>query len=112
MLVLRRYRCVACGAVITVVPRGVARRRHYGHAAIAMALALWALVGDTAAAVRVRVCAFRLTLCGHGWPTLRRWARASGDAKRATQIAVGHAPPALRSAPIWVQAFAGGSAMR
>lgn len=112
VLVLRRYRCVACGAVITVVPRGVARRRHYGHAAIAMALALWALVGETAAAVRARVCAFRITICGHDWPTLRRWARASGDPERAAQVAIGHAPPTLRSAPLWAQAFAGGSAMR
>jgi hypothetical protein len=109
---------VACGAVVTVVPCGVARRRHYGHAAIAMALALWALLGETAAAVRARVCAFRITLCGGDWPTLRRWARAAGDgslrevAARAAQIAVGHAPPALRRAPLWAQAFAGGSAMR
>jgi hypothetical protein len=112
VLVLRRYRCVACHAVITVVPRGVARRRHYGHAAIAMALTLWALVGETAATVRARVCAFRITLCGRDWPALRRWARASGDSKRTAQLAIGHAPPSLQSAPLWAQAFAGGSAMR
>lgn len=118
ILVLRRYRCVECGAVVTVVPRGVARRRHYGHAAIAMALALWALLGETAATVRTRVCAFRVTLCGGDWPTLRRWARAAGDgslravAARAAQRAAGSAPPMLRAAPIWAQAFAGGSAMR
>lgn len=118
ILVLRRYRCVACSAVITVAPQGVARRRHYGHAAIAMALALWALFGETSAAVRSRVCAFRITLCSTDWPTLRRWARAAGAgplrevAARAAQRAVGHAPPSLRKAPVWAQAFAGGSAMR
>ena len=118
VLVLRRYRCVACSAVITVVPRGVARRRHYGHAAIAMALALWALLGETVSAVRSRVCAFRITVCGGDWPTLRRWARAAGVgslrevAARAAQRAVGHAPPLLRKAPVWAQAFAGGSSMR
>lgn len=33
-----------CGAVLTVVPRGVASRRHYSRAAIAMALTLWAIL--------------------------------------------------------------------
>jgi hypothetical protein len=32
--------------VLIVVPRGVARRGHYGHAAIAMALTLWAIVRE------------------------------------------------------------------
>ncbi|HEY4180213.1 MAG TPA: DUF6431 domain-containing protein, partial [Kofleriaceae bacterium] len=40
-LVCRRYRCTSCGAVLLVVPRGVAPRKHYGYAAIAMALTLW-----------------------------------------------------------------------
>lgn len=120
----RRYRCVRCGAVLTVVPRGVAVRRHYGHAAIAMALTLWALVREPVATVRRRVCAWPIsTESLTRWPALKRWAcawrRTSGDtslspiaaAARAAQIAVGRAPPSLRTASLAVQAFAGGSAM-
>ena len=120
----RRYRCVACLAVILVVPRGVAPRKHYGHAAMAMAMALWALMEQPAAAVRTRVCAWPISgTSATGWPVLRRWARAARTAAtttsaslrsvaaRAAQIAVGRAPPELRAAPLWAQAFAGGSAM-
>jgi hypothetical protein len=120
----RRYLCVACGAILTVVPRGVAPRRHYGHAAIAMALALWAIVGEPVGGIRRRVCAWRHSHePGTRWPTLRRWARAARDAggdggvtleaaaARAAQIAIGRAPPEARHGPRWAQAFAGGSAM-
>jgi hypothetical protein len=120
----RRYLCVRCGAVLTVVPRGVAPRRHYGHAAIAMALTLWAIVREPVAAVRRRVCAWAITVeAVTRWRTLERWAHAArrslGDtslsliaaAARTGQIAIGRAPPSLRSAPRAVQAFAGGSAM-
>jgi hypothetical protein len=120
----RRYLCVSCGAVLIVVPRGVAPRRHYGHAAIAMALTLWAVVREPVAAVRQRICARPVTTeAMTRWPTLERWAcaarRSLGDtglsliaaAARAAQIAIGRAPPSLRTAPRAVQAFAGGSAM-
>jgi hypothetical protein len=120
----RRYRCVRCGAVLTVVPRGVAPRRHYGHAAFAMALTLWAIERDPVATVRGRVCAWPITSESvTRWPTLQRWARAArrtlGDtgvsliaaAARVAQIAIGRAPPSLRTAPRAVQACAGGSAM-
>lgn len=74
----RRYRCVPCGAVIVVVPREVRARRLYSVAAIGLALALWGLVGATAAQVRERISP--ATILGEtavgGWATLRRWARA------------------------------------
>jgi hypothetical protein len=120
----RRYCCVSCDAILTVVPRGVAPRRHYGHAAIAMALTLWAIVQKPIAEVRRRVCAWSTTFeATTRWPALERWARAERDAlgnsglsliaaaARAAQIAIGRAPPALRRAPREAQAFAGGSAM-
>src|ERR1700755_70416 len=104
----RRYRCVRCGAVLTVVPRGVAPRRHYGYAAIAMALTLWPIVGASVAPVRRQVCAWPLTIeAGTRWPTLQRWAHAArrsvgdlrlsliGAAARVAQIAIGRAPPSL-----------------
>jgi hypothetical protein len=124
VIACRRYRCTSCGAILTVVPRGVAPRRHYGHAAIAMALALWAIAHEPEADIRRRVCARPISVESPArWPALARWARAARvalgtatlslkeAAARAAQIAIGRAPPALRRAPRWAQAFAGGSAM-
>lgn len=124
VIACRRYLCTSCGATLTVVPRGIAPRRHYGHAAIAMALTLWAIAHEPEAEIRRRVCARRISVESAGrWPTLARWARAArvelgaaalslkAAAARAAQIAIGRAPPELRRAPRWAQAFAGGSAM-
>jgi hypothetical protein len=124
VIACRRYTCTACDATMTVVPRGIAPRRHYGHAAIAMALALWAIVDAPVADIRRRVCAWRHSHeAPSTWPTLRRWAHAAhaaiGDASlalevaaaRAAQIAIGRAPPDARHAPRWAQAFAGGCVM-
>ncbi len=122
----QRYLCTACGAVVMVVPRGVEPGRHYGRAAICLALALWALAGQPTTAVRSRVCAWpgRETT---SWRTLARWgaAIASGrwpwcraamghDARaaagRAAQIAAG-AAPTTTAVPIWELAYAGGAAL-
>ena len=124
VIACRRYQCTSCGAILTVVPRGVAPRRHYGHAAIAMALTLWAITHESEADIRRRVCARRISVESPArWPTLARWARAAREAlgaatlslkdaaARAAQIAIGRAPPRLRRAPRAAQAFAGGSAM-
>jgi hypothetical protein len=74
----RRYRCIPCGAVLVVVPREVLPGRLYSAAAVALALALWGLVGAAAAEVRRRVCP--ATILGDAaaasWATLRRWAQA------------------------------------
>lgn len=121
VLVCRRYRCVGCGAVIVVVPRGIAPRKHYGHAAITFALALWAIAGRPAAAVRRRVCAWPVSgATATGWRTLRRWTDDAGvalglddrrvAAARAAQIAAGRAPPPI-AGPAWELAYAGGAAM-
>jgi hypothetical protein len=120
----RRYRCTGCGAILLVVPRGIAPRRHYSQAAIALALALWGLMGLPLEAVRERVCAWRTrSPAATGWSTLRRWAQAAragvgatagtlrAVAARAAQVAVGRAPPHVRGAPVWAQAFAGGASM-
>jgi hypothetical protein len=106
----RRYRCTACGAVLIVVPRGVAPRKHYGYGAIAMALTLWLLVGEPVREVRRRVCAWQITReATSSWPTLRRWAAAFGE--RFAQTAIGRAPPHASERERWALAFAGGSAM-
>lgn len=106
----RRYRCTTCGAVLLVVPRGVAPRKHYGFAAIAMALALWLLMGEPVREVRRRICAWPVTHARTSvWPALRRWRRVFGDA--FTQVAMGRAPPHLVTRERGALAFAGGAAM-
>lgn len=115
---------MTCGAILTVVPRGVAPRRHYRHAAITMALTLWAIAREPVSKVRRRVSAWPLTIeAVPRWPSLERWARVARDAlgdaslsliaaaARTAQIAIGRAPPSLRTAPRAAQALAGGSAM-
>lgn len=109
-VVCRRYRCTRCCAVLLVVPRGIAPRKHYGYAAIAMALTLWLLVGESARAVRARVCAWQVTRDEtSSWSALRRWVRTLGE--RFAQAAIGRAPPHSKHLERWVLAFAGGSAM-
>ena len=89
-----------------------------------MALTLWAIARESIAVVRQRVCAWQITAeVVTRWPVLTRWAHAArrslGDpslsliaaAARSAQIAIGCAPPSLRTAPQATQAFAGGSAM-
>ena len=124
VIACRRYRSVSCGAILTVVPRVVAPLRHYGFAAFAMALTLWAIAREPVAEVRRRVSAWSITVeTVTRWPSLERWARAARDAvgdaslsliaaaARTAQVAIGRAPPSLRTAPRATQAFAGGSAM-
>jgi hypothetical protein len=95
---------------LLVVPRGVAPRKHYGMAAIAMALALWLVVGEPVGAVRRRVCAWPVThTCTSVWPALRRWRRVFGDT--FAQVAMGRAPPRLASREREALAFAGGASM-
>jgi hypothetical protein len=60
--------------------------------AIGLALALWALLGLTAAFVRSRISPFTVVgtaACG-GWITLRRWA---ADARRGRLFATSRASP-------------------
>jgi hypothetical protein len=124
----RRYRCVPCGAVVIVVPRGVTGRRVYSASAIGFALALWGLALATAAEVRRRVCP--ITILGHaavaGWVTLRRWARDVAqqrlfpsapdpgpsasqrcNAARAAAALAASADPTTRALPIQHRAFFG-----
>ena len=69
----RRYRCRACGAVLTVVPREVLPGFWYAAPAIAVALALYGVEGVSAREVRSRVSAWAIIGTSTGWPSLRRW---------------------------------------
>jgi hypothetical protein len=121
----RRYLCLACGAVILVVPRGIEPRRHFGRAAICLALALWAVDRAPTPAVRRRVSPWRSSAMT--WRAPRAWAQAIAAgawawcraaagraphqaAARAAQIAAGRAPP-LTSGPFAERAYAGGAAL-
>ena len=121
VVVCRRYRCTGCGAIVLVVPRGVAPHRQYSQAAICMALSMWGLLAMPAAMVRARVGAWPVRgPSATGWATLGRWAKAARGgaverlravAGRVAQVAMGRAPPRVRAAPLWAQAFAGGASM-
>ena len=73
-ILARRYVCLACDAVVLVLPADVARRHLYTRIVIAAALAQWSHGGLSARAVRACFGAF--VIQGHaatGWPSLGRW---------------------------------------
>ena len=126
---IRRYLCVACGSVLTVVPRDVLARKHYAATAIAFALCLFGLLNKTKSEVRRRTSTWQILgeAVASSWATLDRWiadARRgalwrsgtklpSGTkrqvAARVAQWVVAAAPPSLAGQPIEVQAFTGAS---
>jgi hypothetical protein len=71
---VRRYRCLACAAVITVVPAGVAIRQHFGAGTLGLALALFGR-GSSSRQVRSHLGGLGAPEA-HGWVTLRRWTAA------------------------------------
>jgi len=77
-LMVRRYQCQRCAAVVVVCPRALRRYFRYAAVAIALALSMWSADGQPAAMVRAQVSPFRVV--GHearrDWRSLRRWARA------------------------------------
>jgi hypothetical protein len=98
VLQVRRYRCRACAAVLTVVPRGVLPGRRYGAFAIAWALALFGLLGLPAIAVRQRVTSWRAEpyTSNLAWASLRRWARALRDRRLFPRLPRPAPPATLR----------------
>jgi len=78
---VRMYRCICCGAVLTVVPAETLSRRLYSGAAIAWALALYGLSQLTQVAVRGLVSPWlEVSTDSDGrWRTLSRWCAAAGE---------------------------------
>lgn len=76
---VRRYLCTRCESVLTVVPREIVARRHFGAGAIGVAIALLGLLGRMQHAVRDAVGG--RSGSRSGWITLRRWLRAIVDAR-------------------------------
>lgn len=109
-LTLRRYRCIVCGHVMTILPPFLARYFRYTTAAIALALWLWTAGGLSASEVRRQVSPWSVRgLCeAHRWRSLSRWLGRLGDlfalpqqlgesgrdlARRAAHLMSARAPP-------------------
>ena len=77
-VLLRRYLCRQCSAVITVGPLGLMPGWIYSAPAIGWALALFGLARLSAAEVRRRVSPWSAVgaCAAAGWASLKRWARA------------------------------------
>lgn len=123
VLKVRRYRCLGCGAVITVVPRGVAARRHFGAGTIGLGLLLRGRA-EGQRKIRGRLGGFGPPE-DYGWRTLRRWSDAVGRgalferlvaipipdpvirAARAATILSTYADPSLARASVEEQVFSG-----
>jgi hypothetical protein len=91
----QRYLCTSCGAVVMVVPRGIEPRRHYGRAAICLALALWALAGQPTPVVRTRVCAWPGRETTTSLRTLARWGAAATTLARNDPGLLGRNDPLI-----------------
>ncbi len=78
VVLVRRYRCVRCKVVVTVVPADVLPRKHYGATAIALAIALFGLLGLSFAQVRRAVSTWSTRgTSARGWPALQTWIAAA-----------------------------------
>ena len=71
---VRRYLCLGCAAVLTVVPREVIARKHFAVTAIGLAFAMVGLLGLSQGAAWAAVSGWGVPY--GGWVTLRRWARS------------------------------------
>jgi hypothetical protein len=81
MVRLRRYRCLACGAVVSVGPSELVPRWLFSAPAIGWALWLFGVAKQSAAKVRSQVSPWSTVgaTAAAGWVTLRRWASAVRD---------------------------------
>jgi len=73
---VRRYRCLRCGGLTTVLPRGLTARRHYSASAIGLALCLHGLRGLSVGETRQRVCTWPVGFETERWTTLQKWIAA------------------------------------
>lgn len=82
-ILARRYRCKRCRAVTVVGPAELLTRRLYSAAAIAYALALFAIARLSSRAVRSMVSPLRLVgpTSASRWLTLSRWCKAMCEAR-------------------------------
>lgn len=94
-LQIRRFRCTACRAVITVLPQDLACGHQYLQTTIALVVALWGLAAHSLSSLRKDWSAQRVLgwAAQRDWPMVRRWAlrlhhRITGTMSReARQVA-------------------------
>jgi hypothetical protein len=96
MVRVRRYRCLRCGGLTTVLPRGLTARRHYSASAIGLALCLHGLRGLSVGETRQRVCTWPVGFETERWTTLPKWIAA---------IETGLLFPTVRISPIVYSRF-------
>ncbi len=108
-IMCRRYVCLACGAILVVVPSGVGRAVHYSLEAIAHALALWGHAGAKAAEARAAVstATARGPAAPERWSSLRRWVeRASIVFGAAAPVIAGTIRERAARLATWLASFA------
>ena len=81
---VRRYQCLRCGGITTVLPRGLCARRHYSASAIGLSVYLFGLLRLSLRATRRRVCPWRVE--SEGWTTLSGWIRAIGEGRLLSRV--------------------------
>lgn len=96
---VRRYRCRACKSTCTVAPREVVAHRLYAVTAVAWALALWALAGQSLSAVRQQVSPWtRVGASTAGsWRTVRAWLAAVQQGRLLSRVRGRPSAPGLRA---------------
>ena len=127
VIAVRRYRCIRCGGITTVFPRGLARRQYYSASAIGLALLLFGHQQEPVRQIRQRLCPWRVSFESPSqWSSLSRWLEAIEDgqlfeqvrpvapgsparlrAERAASLLLSLAPAALVGASLDEQVFAG-----
>ena len=128
----RRYSCQHCPAILSVVPCETLPRRHYAATAIAFALGLYGLAGESHAEVRSQVSTAKVIALKseRRWITLSRWIDAVADrtlftslpampsdrgrrevAGRAAMALSARAPPSLQTGALAARAFLGAAHM-
>jgi hypothetical protein len=84
---VRRYRCQRCGAITTVVPRGLVARRYYSGGAMALGLLLLGIRGESMQQVRGAVCAWQVSFESPGqWNTVSKWLQAISEKRLYPQV--------------------------
>jgi len=87
VLRVRRYRCRGCGAITTVLPRGLIARRYYSGGALSLGLLLLGVRGQSMHQVRGAVCAWQVSFESAGqWNTVSKWLRAVSEKRLYPQV--------------------------
>lgn len=107
-IVVRRYRCLSCGAILVVGPWDLLPRMLYSLVTVVVALACWAL-GSTKASVRAQLGAFAITgdSTKHDWRSLRRWASHAVEGQLFAEVSASLGGTLRERAARWVHILSG-----